>query len=66
MVLVKMPNPARKTVLLSLNGRNAILMRGSKSCQYVCPRLGGKPAWLARHHFGTRKSHVSCRERNRH
>src|SRR5580692_11712287 len=39
-----MPNPARTTVLLSLNGRYARLTRGSKLRRYVCRRPAGKPA----------------------
>src|SRR5579872_4701948 len=46
-VAVKRPNPARITVLSSLNGRYATLTRGSKSCTGVCRRPCGSPALLA-------------------
>src|SRR5580658_6256698 len=39
-----MPNPARKTVLSLLNGRYAMLIRGSKFLQYICRRPSGNPS----------------------
>src|ERR1700730_6109709 len=41
-----MPKPARRTVLPLLNGRQAILRRGSKLRRYVCRSPLDKPSSL--------------------
>src|ERR1700733_2169813 len=41
-----MPKPARKTDLSLLNGRQAMLRRGSKLRRYVCRRPFARPSWL--------------------